>query len=266
MYKHRFVAIVAWIVFAFIFLPLLLIVITSFNSADSITIPLEGFSLQWFGKVFQSRSLVSSFKNSLILALLASIIGIAFGLASSVALVKRPGKLSNLLLSIFLSPSLIPGIVIGYVLFRFLVVILAMPLNLALILGHLLVVMPYCVRIISASLKDVDESMEEAARSLGCTPVKAFLKVVLPNLKPAILSAFMLSFINSFNNIPVSMYLKGPGMNTLPYSMMNYIEYNYDPTVSALSVMLMAMTLLFMYIMDRTMSAQRMKTKLASGE
>jgi putative spermidine/putrescine transport system permease protein len=143
---------------------------------------------------------------------------------------------------------------------------LAIPLNLALILGHLLVVMPYCVRIITASLKDVDESLEEAARSLGCTSFQAFVKVVLPNLKPAILSAFMLSFINSFNNIPVSMYLKGPGMNTLPYSMMNYIEYNYDPTVSALSVMLMVMTLLFMYIMDRAMSAQRMKSKQAHGE
>ncbi len=266
MYKHRFLTVIAYLVFAFIFLPLLLIVITSFNSADSITIPLQGFSLQWFVKVFHSRSLVGSFKNSLILAILASVIGIIFGLISSVALVKRPGKVSNFLLTIFLSPSLIPGIVIGYVLFRFLVVILAIPLNIALILGHLLVVMPYCVRIISASLKDVDESMEEAARSLGCTPIKAFLKVVLPNLKPAILSAFMLSFINSFNNIPVSMYLKGPGMDTLPYSMMNYIEYNYDPTVSALSVMLMMMTLLFMIIMDRSMSGQRTKSKLAQGE
>jgi putative spermidine/putrescine transport system permease protein len=266
MYKHRFLTVISYVVFAFIFLPLLLIVITSFNSADSITIPLEGFSLQWFGKVFQSRSLVSSLKNSLILAIVASVIGIVFGLVSSVALVKRPGKVSNFLLSVFLSPSLIPGIVIGYVLFRFLVVMLAIPLNLALILGHLLVVMPYCVRIITASLKDVDESLEEAARSLGCTSFQAFVKVVLPNLKPAILSAFMLSFINSFNNIPVSMYLKGPGMNTLPYSMMNYIEYNYDPTVSALSVMLMVMTLLFMYIMDRAMSAQRMKSKQAHGE
>ena len=126
--------------------------------------------------------------------------------------------------------------------------------------------MPYSVRIICASLKDIDESMEEAARTLGCTSSKAFVKVVLPNLRPAIISAFMLSFINSFNNIPVSMYLKGPGMNTLPYAMMSHIEYNYDPTVSALSVMLMGMTLLFMIVMDRSMSAQRLKSKTAHGE
>ncbi|MFA6785202.1 MAG: ABC transporter permease, partial [Sphaerochaeta sp.] len=255
MYKHRFVTIIAFITFAFIFLPLILIIVTSFNSADTISLPLDGFSLQWFGKVFKSRSLVQSFKNSLALALVASFIGIFLGLLSSIALVKKPGKVSNALLSIFLSPSLIPGIVIGYVLFHFLVVKLQIPLLFALVLGHLLVVMPYCVRIICASLKDIDESLEEAARTLGCPPVKAFFLVVLPNLRPAILSSFMLSFINSFNNIPVSMYLKGPGMNTLPYAMMNHIEYNYDPTVSALSVMLMGMTLVFMFIMEKSMNS-----------
>jgi ABC-type spermidine/putrescine transport system, permease component II len=168
------------------------------------------------------------------------------------------------LLSLFLSPSLIPGIVIGYVLFLFLVVKVQLPLRTALILGHLLVVLPYCVRIITASLKELDESLEEAARTLGCPPVKAFVVIVLPNLKPAMTSAFMLSFINSFNNIPVSMYLKGPGMNTLPYAMMNHIEYNYDPTVSALSVMLMGMTLLFMVLLDRSMT--RGQAKGVKGE
>ena len=266
MYKHRFITIIAFLTFIFIFLPLILIIITSFNSADTISLPLSGFSLQWFAKVFKSRSLVQSFKNSLTLALVSSIIGIVIGLLSALAIVKRPSKVSNAMLSIFLSPSLIPGIVIGYVLFHFLVVSLQIPLNLALILGHLLVVLPYCVRIICASLKDIDESMEEAARTLGCPPAKEKNLVVLPNLRAATISAFMLSFINSFNNIPVSMYLKGPGMNTLPYSMMNHIEYNYDPTVSALSVMLMGMTLVFMALIDRSMNAKQTKTKLVKGE
>jgi len=266
MYKHRLITIVAFLTFIFIFMPLILIIITSFNSADTISLPLSGFSLQWFAKVFKSRSLVQSFKNSLTLALVSSVVGIVIGLLAALAIVKRPSKVSNALLSIFLSPSLIPGIVIGYVLFHFLVVSLQIPLNLALILGHLLVVLPYCVRIICASLKEIDESMEEAARTLGCPPIKAFILVVLPNLRPAIISAFMLSFINSFNNIPVSMYLKGPGMNTLPYSMMNHIEYNYDPTVSALSVMLMGMTLVFMTLINRSMNVRQTKTKIVKGE
>ena len=131
------------------------------------------------------------------------------------------------------------------------VVFIQMPLALALVTGHFLIVLPYTVRIICASLKNIDPSLAEAARTLGCTPVQAFIKVVLPELKGAMLTSFMLAFINSFNNIPVSMYLKAPGMNTLPYSMMNYIEYNYDPTVSALSVMLMLLTLIFMVVSDQ---------------
>jgi putative spermidine/putrescine transport system permease protein len=110
--------------------------------------------------------------------------------------------------------------------------------------------------LITAGLKECDVSVEEAARTLGCTPSQAFRKVVLPSLKPAFLSAFMLAFINSFNNIPVSMYLKGPGKNTLPYAMMNFIEYNYDPTVSALSVMLMGLTVAFMVVIDRATGAR----------
>lgn len=251
MYKHYLLKLLTVLVLAFLFVPLILIVITSFNSAATISIPLEGFSLKWFMEVFESRSLASSLKTSLALALWASVIGIVIGLFAAVAIVKRPGKVSEFLLSAFLSPSLIPGIVIGYVLFQCLVVALAIPLDTALIIGHLLVVLPYSVRIITAGLKGADTSIEEAAMTLGCTKAGAFIRVVLPLLKPSMLSAFMLSFINSFNNIPVSMYLKGPGKNTLPYAMMNYIEYNYDPTVSALSVMLMAMTLCAMLLIDR---------------
>ena len=261
MYKHRVLWLIAVISLLFLFIPLLLIVITSFNSADTISIPLDGFSLKWFARVFKSRSLVSSLKTSLALALVASFIGLVIGIFASIALTRCPGKLSNFLLSLFLSPSLIPGIVIGYVLFLSIVVKFQIPLDAALLIGHLLVVLPYTVRLLSAGLKECDVSIEEAARTLGCTPVKAFIKVVLPDLKPAFLSAFMLAFINSFNNIPVSMYLKGPGKNTLPYAMMNFIEYNYDPTVSALSVMLMGLTLVFMLIIDRA-TTHKTKTKV----
>lgn len=250
MYHHRLLRSIAIVTLAFLFVPLFLIVLTSFNSTDTISLPLEGFSLAWFSKVFASRSLMGSLKTSMLLGLLAASLGLVIGLFAAIALNKRKGKFSSFLLSLFLSPSLIPGIVIGYVLFRMLVVLLEIPLTTAMLLGHLLVVLPYTVRILSSGIRECDVSIEEAARTLGCTPVQAFVKVVLPDLQPAVLSAFMLAFINSFNNIPVSMYLKAPGMNTLPYAMMNYIEYTYDPTVSALSVMLMALTLVFMVLSD----------------
>ncbi len=252
MYKHRTISVVSFLVFVFLFAPLFLIVLTAFNSADSISIPLEGFSFKWFNKVFASRSLMQSFKSSFLLAIVAALTGTLIGLFSAIAIVNTKSKYADKIYNIFLSPSLIPGIVTGYILFRFMVVFLQLPLIIALLIGHFLVVLPYTVRIICASLKNLDSSIYEAGMTLGCTPMKSFIKVVLPQLQSALISAFMLAFINSFNNIPVSMYLKAPGMNTLPYSMMNYIEYNYDPTVSALSVLLMLMTLFFMVLMDKS--------------
>ncbi len=250
MYKHRLLKCIAILVLAFVFIPLLLIVLTSFNRQSAIGLPTQGLSFAWFGKVFKSRSLMGGLKLSLSLGFVAALLGLIVGLFAAIALNKHPGRLSDFIRDLFLMPSLIPGIVIGYVLFQSIVVRYAIPLTSALLIGHLLVVLPYTVRILLAGLRECDPFIEEAARTLGCPPVKAFVKVVLPDLQPAILSAFMLAFINSFNNIPVSLYLKGPGMTTLPYAMMTYIEYNYDPTVSALSVMLMAFTLVFMVLSD----------------
>ena len=88
---------------------------------------------------------------------------------------------------------------------------------------------------------------------MGSPKGKAFFQVVLPNVTSGISSAFMLAFINSFNNIPVSMFLTGPGVSTFPATLMNYIEYNYDPTVSAVSVLLMAATVIIMVIVDKTL-------------
>ncbi len=248
MYRHRLLKCIAIVVLTFVFIPLMLIVLTSFNTGNVIGLPTDGITFRWFGRVFKSRSLMSGLRLSLALGVVAAALGMVVGLFAAIAMNKRPGRLSEFFRNLFMMPSLIPGIVIGYVLFQSIVVQYAIPLSWALVIGHLLIVLPYTVRILLAGLRECDPSIEEAARTLGCPPVKAFVKVVLPDLQPAILSAFMLAFINSFNNIPVSLYLKGPGINTLPYAMMTYIEYNYDPTVSALSVMLMGLTLIFMVL------------------
>ena len=119
--------------------------------------------------------------------------------------------------------------------------------------GDFLVVLPYIIRIVGASLEQFDFSIEEVAWSLGCNKIQTFFKIVLPNISSGIISSFLLAFINSFNNIPVSMFLTGPGVTTLPTALMNYIEYYYDPTVSAVSVLLMVATIVIMFIVEKTL-------------
>ncbi|MDO5026496.1 MAG: ABC transporter permease [Tissierellia bacterium] len=257
MKKPKLINIIGIITVIFILIPLIMIAITAFGNADIIRFPIDSFTTKWFFKVFESRSFMESLKTSLLLGLIASFLGIVFALPTAYALYKMKGRFSKHLLSFFLSPNLIPGIVLGIMLYRIIVLNFQLNLELALVIGHLLLVLPYSIRVLSSGLKEFDPNIEEAAISLGATRGKAFYLTIMPYLKNSILAAFMMSFINSFNNLPVSMYLKGPGVNTLPVTLMNYIEYNFDPSVSALSLILMVFTFLLMRFMDRVLGIKK---------
>ncbi len=107
------------------------------------------------------------------------------------------------------------------------------------------------MRVVSASLRNLNLSIEEAAISLGASPLRTFFLVVMPNIRSGIVAAFILSFITSFNNVPISLFLTGPGVATLPIRMMLYMEYNYDPTIAALSTLLIIFTVAIVQAMER---------------
>lgn len=257
MRKSKLINLIAFLTIFFIVFPLVIIIVTSFGDAKIIKFPIEGITTRWYSKVFENESFMSSMKVSLILGIVAAFLGVVVALPTSYALTKKKGKFSNMLLSFFLSPNLIPGIVLGIMLYRIMVLNFRIPLNIALVMGHMLITLPYCIRVIASGLNEFDPSIEEAALSLGATRLGAFFLTVIPALKSSLITAFMMSFINSFNNLPVSMYLKSPGINTLPASLMNYLEYNFDPSVSALSVILMVFTFILMTIMDRALGVKK---------
>ncbi len=107
------------------------------------------------------------------------------------------------------------------------------------------------MRVVSASLRNLNPSIEEAAVSLGANPFTAFVLVVLPNIRSGVVAAFILAFITSFNNVPISLFLTGPGVATLPIRMMLYMEYNFDPTIAALSTLLIIFTVTIVQAMER---------------
>lgn len=253
MRKNKGLAIFSMCVFFFLFFPLVIITVTAFGGESTITFPIKSFSLKWFANVFASKSFMSSFGVSLTVALLATLIALLVGIPAAYALARHSIRGKALLKSFFLSPTIVPGIVVGFALYQFIVLVLRIPVFYGLLLGHFLAVLPYIIRIVGSSLEQFDFSIEEVAWSLGCNKIEAFFKVVLPNITGGISAAFMLAFINSFNNIPVSMFLTGPGVTTLPTTLMNYIEYNYDPTVSAISVLLMLATVVIMWIVEKTL-------------
>lgn len=241
------------LVYIFLFAPLIIIALTSIGTENYIAFPPKGFTLKWFVNVFTSESFMSSMFTSLFISFIATLCALLIGIPASYGLSRYNFKGKGLLKSFFFSPLIIPGIVIGFSLFQFLLVRLNLSIYMSLFIGHTLVIIPYIIRVVGSSLEVFDYSIEEAAESLGCKKSQTFFKVVLPNITSGIMAAFMMAFINSFNNVPVSMFLTGPGVSTLPITMMNYVEYNYDPTVSALSVILMILTIGVMYILEKTL-------------
>lgn len=253
MRSNKILKIFTALVFAFLILPLVIITVTAFGGDSAIKFPISSFSFKWFANVFALKSFRKSFLTSFEISILATIIALLVGIPAAYALARSGMKGKQFIKSVFLSPTIVPGIVVGFALYQFIVLTMRIPVFGGLLIGHFLITLPYVIRIVGSSLEQFDFAIEEAAQSLGCSKFMSFFKVVLPNITSGISAAFMLAFINSFNNIPVSMFLSGPGVSTFPSTLMSYIEYNYDPTVSAVSVLLMLCTVILMIIVDKTL-------------
>lgn len=253
MRSNKILTIFVSLIYVFLCAPLIIIIATAFNSGSVIAFPPKGFSFKWFANVFNSDTFMTTMAISLKVSLLATAIALIIGIPAAYALSRKDYRGKAVVKNIFFSPILVPGVVLGFAFFKFLVIKLQLDVFLGLLIGHTIIVVPYIIRVIGSSLENLDFSMEEAAESLGATKVKAFFLVVLPNVTSGVIAAFMLAFINSFNNVPVSIFLTGPGVSTLPISMLSYVEYNYDPTVSALSVILMMLTVFVMFVVEKTL-------------
>ena len=253
MRKNKLLTVFIALVYIFLCAPILIIISTAFDSSSFMSFPPKGFSLKWFVNVFNSETFMTTLGISIKIAMLATIISLIIGIPAAYALSRKSYKGRALLQNIFLSPIIVPGVVLGFASFKYLIIKLQMDVFTSLLIGHVIIVIPYIIRVIGSSLENLDFSIEEAAVSLGATRVKSFFLVVLPNVTSGVIAAFMLSFINSFNNVSVSLFLTGPGISTLPISMMSYVEYNYDPTISALSVILMVFTILIMFVIEKTL-------------
>jgi len=246
--KNKLLTMIATVVFLFLFLPLVIIVITSFGTEAIITFPIKGFTIDWYIMALTSKAFMSSLQ-----LIVATLLALVIGVPAAYVLSRDQFKGKKLMKDFFLSPTMIPGIVVGYSLYQMIVVSFKFPILPGLLIGHFLISIPYVIRVVGSSMEQVDVSMEEAAWTLGCTKKRAFATVLLPNITSGIFAAFMLAFVNSFNNVPVSMFLSGPGVTMLPTTLLSYMEFNYDPSVSALSVILMFVTMGIMIAIEKTL-------------
>lgn len=248
-------ALIAFAVVTFLFLvgPLVIIIGAALSDTTYLTFPPQGLTLHWFQNVFE----VSAFKRTIItsfqLAIGGTLLSMAIGIPAAYAMARHRIELPRFLGNVFVLPILVPEIVLGFSLMKSVAVGAGVPIMGALLLGHALLVLPYCVRVVGASLNAFDFSIEEAAVSLGCPRWKAFFTVVLPNVKPGIIAGFILAFITSLNDVSISIFLTGPGVSTLPIQLLAHMEQFFDPTIASVSVLLMFVTVAVMAIVERTL-------------
>lgn len=243
----------AAIVFVFLVAPLFIIVGASLSDTPYLAFPPRGLTLQWFRNIFEIEAFRSTAITSLQLAVLGTSLSLLIGIPAAYALARYRVELPKWLSTVYVLPILVPEIVFGFSLMKSVSVGLGVPIFLSLLIGHALLVLPYSVRVVSASLASFDFSVEEAAISLGCPPLKAFFTVLLPNIRSGVIAAFILAFITSVNDVSVSVFLTGPGISTLPIQILAYMQQFFDPTIASVSVLLMIVTVAVMAVVEATL-------------
>jgi putative spermidine/putrescine transport system permease protein len=243
----------ALLVYIFLMGPLVIVLGAALSDTTYLTFPPQGLTLRWFENIFEISAFRRTIVTSLQLAFLATGLALLIGIPAAYALNRYRIQLPHWLSTLFVLPILVPEIVLGFSLLKSVAVGASAPIFAALLIGHTLIVLPYCVRVISASLASFDFSVEEAAISLGSPPVKTFFTIVLPNVRSGVIAAFILAFITSINDVSTSLFLTGPGISTLPIQILAHVEQFFDPTIASVSVLLMLLTVAVMAIVERTL-------------
>jgi putative spermidine/putrescine transport system permease protein len=240
-------------------LPILVSIILSFDGRTFIgPFPPQSLSLRWYAEFLNDSYYHEGLKTSLLVSGIATLVSTVTGVAAAVALDRFdfPGR--QALQALLVSPLVIPTVVIGFAMLMFasrIGIVDGLP---RLIMGHIIITLPYVVRTTLASLVGIRPSLFEAALSLGATPAQALLKVTLPLAKTGIVAGAIFAFVMSFDEVAVSLFLSDPFVYTLPVALLAQMRADLNLTVAAVSVIFLVFTLLLIWLLDRTIGLDRL--------
>jgi putative spermidine/putrescine transport system permease protein len=243
----------------FVVAPLLVTISLSFDARDYLgPFPPEGFSLRWYASFFSNAYYLHGLLTSLIVSGCSSLLAVVSGVSAAVVLSRSDFIGKNFLSVFFLSPLVVPGVVIGFAL-----LILFSRLGLIegiikLVLGHLLITVPYCLRATLTGLSGIKRSIIEAALSLGANEHQAFWDVTLPLAKTSIVAGAVFGFAFSMDDVAVSLFLVDAKNVTLSVAMMSMIRAHFDLTIAAAAVLLMGFTLALVLFLDKVVGLDKL--------
>jgi putative spermidine/putrescine transport system permease protein len=253
----------AGLALGFVLLPLALVSWLSFFRNEVVSFPPEGYTLRWFPAILEQRNFVDGFVMSLEVGTLAMLAGLAVGVPASLAVARYRFRGREAVSTLLLLPLVVPGVVAGTAMYVFQVegeILTGLPLVASLpglALAHVVITIPWTVRLVSASLAGLDRTVEEAALSLGAGPWTTFRRVTLPLIRPGVVAASLFGFIISFGNLEMSLFLVGPGRTTLPIAILQYLEWRIDPVIAAVSFLQILVIAVGMVVTDRYVKLAR---------
>lgn len=250
---------VVWLsaVVGFVLAPMLIALVVAFSESELISFPITNYSVRWFAAAWQKEIFWRSALNSLWLAIAAVVVAGPAGLAAALAIRSAPAHIGRPLEAVLMLPLLVPAIVLSLSLLVASVLTGVTDAPLRLWAAHSVVVLPYVVRTCLASLGGMPRQVEEAARTLGANRWRVFRHVTLPLIRPGLLAGCAFAFIISFDNVSVSLFLVNQKTPTLPLAIMNYVEYNFDPGVAAVSATMVAVSLAIAWLVERLVGLRK---------
>lgn len=241
---------------ALLVLPQLIVIVTSIDPSPAAIFPPKGVSFEWYANAFTRPAFREALLISAVVATVTAVISTAIGTMAAVFLVRNrfPGR--DALVAALQLPMLIPEVMLGL---GFLILFSNTGMRWSLLniaLAHVVITLPYAVRVVMANLQTVSVSVEEAARVLGAGPITSFVRITLPIIKSGIASALIFAFIVSFDNFTVTAFLV-TGRGTLPIEIYAYIRTESDPTIAAISTLLIAVSIAGILVIERLLGIER---------
>ena len=257
------------LVFLFLYVPIFVLIVFSFNESKSRSV-FTGFTFDWYMKLFKNEIIISSLMNTLIIAVIASIAATALGTLAAIGINSMKKLSKAVVMNITNMPIINPEIVTGVSL-MLLFVFFAARMNLefgfvTLLIAHITFDVPYVILNIMPKFKQMDPHLYEAAQDLGCSPFKAFWKVVLPEIMPGVVSGFLMAFTFSLDDFVISYFTSGSTSQTLPITIYSMTRRKVSPEINALSTIIFVAVLVILIVKNIIENKQAKRSASYRGE
>lgn len=241
----------------FLLTPIIVVALASVTKTTYLAVPPQGVTLHWFREVLTSSSYQQAIGTSLLLALAATAGATALGTVAAYGLHRYRPRAANGLVTLMNLPQIVPGVVLGVALLQFLTVAGLRGGMLPLIATHIIIALPYAMRSVSASLASADPLVEEAARTLGASPLKSFVLVTLPLISPGVVTGAIFSFIISIGEVSATIFILTVRQSTLPVKIFNMVEFGVNPSIAAVSTLMIIMTAVLLTVAEKYFGLHR---------